>query len=143
MKKRENRLDEIRRIVRTEAIRTQRQLSERLKSLGYECTQATVSRDITELGLHKLPDGRYVPSEDVRLHRMVSELAYSVIRTNNMVLVKTSPGTAQGVAAALDAAGVEGVLGSIAGDDTILIIAADDDAADDIATRLDELRGAL
>jgi transcriptional regulator of arginine metabolism len=60
---------------------------------------------------------------------MVSELVLSVVRTNNLVLVKASPGSAQGVAAALDGAELEGILGSIAGDDTVLVIMADEESA--------------
>ena len=62
MRKRIERQEIIRRLVRRERIRTQRDLVERLKSFGYVCTQATVSRDITEMGLRKLPEGVYVLS---------------------------------------------------------------------------------
>jgi transcriptional regulator of arginine metabolism len=122
MRKRIERQEIIRRLVRRERIRTQRDLVERLKTFGYVCTQATVSRDITEMGLRKLPEGVYVLSEDLHLQRMISDLVTGVMQSEKLVLVKASAGTAAGVAAALDAAELEEVLGSIAGDDTILVI---------------------
>src|SRR5512140_135068 len=123
MRKRHERQEVIRKVVRWERIRTQRELVDRLKEQGFVCTQATVSRDVTEMGLRKLPEGVYVLAEDLHLQRMISELVLSVVRSEKLVLVKASPGTAPGVAAAVDAAGLEEVLGSIAGDDTVLIIA--------------------
>jgi transcriptional regulator of arginine metabolism len=141
VRKRLERQDVIRRIVRRERIRTQRDLVERLKAFGYVCTQATVSRDITEMGLRKLPEGVYVLAEDLHLQRMISELVQSVVRAEKLVLVKASPGTAPGVAAALDAAGLEEVLGSIAGDDTVLVIARTDEDAAALVASIDKYRG--
>ncbi len=141
MRKRRERQNEIRQIVRDERIRTQRDLVERLEANGYLCTQATVSRDITEMGLKKLPEGVYVLAEDLHLQRMISELVTGVVHTNNLMLVKASPGTAPGVAAALDAAGLEGILGSIAGDDTILVITADESSAQRLQDQIDKFRG--
>lgn len=129
MLQRRERQGEIRRIVRGSRIRTQRELVDLLKTKGYDCTQATVSRDVTDMGLRKQADGIYVLAEDLHLQRMIDELVRSVVRTNNLALVKTSPGTAQGVAAALDAADLKGILGSIAGDDTVLVITADEKSA--------------
>lgn len=122
MKKRNERHDVIREIIRNEHIKTQRALVDELKSRGFVCTQATISRDITELGLRKLPEGVYVLAEDLHLQRMVADLVVDVRRSGNLVLVKASAGSAAAVAAALDAADLPGVLGSIAGDDTILVI---------------------
>ncbi len=141
MRKRLERQDVIRRVVRRERVRTQRDLVERLKAFGFVCTQATVSRDITEMGLRKLPEGVYVLAEDLHLQRMISELVTSVVRAEKLVLVKASPGTAPGVAAAVDAAGLEEVLGSIAGDDTVLIIARSDDDAAALVDSIDKYRG--
>lgn len=143
MKKRAVRQSAIRRIVRAERIRTQRDLVERLKAEGFVCTQATVSRDVTEMGLRKLPEGVYVLAEDLHLQRMISELVVSVVGTGALVLVKSTPGTAQGVAAALDGADLEGILGSIAGDDTVLIIASDEESAVRVRDGIDKFRGAL
>jgi transcriptional regulator of arginine metabolism len=128
-RKRVERQEEIRRVVRAEEIHTQAELAGKLQEAGYECTQATVSRDMSELGLSKESGSGYVLAEDLHLHRMVSELVLSVVHTNNLVLVKASPGSAQGVAAALDGAELEGILGSIAGDDTVLVIMSDESSA--------------
>ncbi|OUP07180.1 ArgR family transcriptional regulator [Collinsella sp. An2] len=122
-KKRNGRQDAIRDIVRNKNIRTQRMLVDELKACGYDCTQATVSRDIADMGLRKLPEGVYVLAEDLHLQRMVSELVVEVLRTDNLVLIKAQPGTASGIAAAVDAAELPDVLGSLAGNDTILVIA--------------------
>lgn len=140
MKKRIDRHDVIRDIVRTERIKTQRALVDHLKNRGFVCTQATISRDITEMGLRKLPEGIYVLAEDLHLQRMVSDLVLDVRRTGNLVLVKASTGTAPGIAAALDAADLPGVLGSIAGDDTILVIGNDEEEAIEFSAAIDKLR---
>jgi len=141
VRKRLERQDVIKRVVRRERIRTQRDLVERLRAFGFVCTQATVSRDVTEMGLRKLPEGVYVLAEDLHLQRMISELVLSVVRAEKLVLVKASPGTAPGVAAAVDAAGLEEVLGSIAGDDTVLIIARSDEDAATLVDSIDKYRG--
>lgn len=122
-KKRNGRQDAIRDIVRNKDVRTQRMLVDELKACGFDCTQATVSRDIADMGLRKLPEGVYVLAEDLHLQRMVSELVVDVQRTENLVLVKAQPGSASGIAAAVDAAELPDVLGSLAGNDTILVIA--------------------
>lgn len=140
MGKRRERHDLIRAIVRQDRIRTQRDLVEALARRGQVCTQATVSRDISEIGLRKVPEGVYVLAEDQHLHRMVTEVVVSVIHTGNLVLVKTSPGTAQGVAAAMDRAELEGILGSIAGDDTVLLITENEDAAIVLRERISKFR---
>jgi transcriptional regulator of arginine metabolism len=141
MKKRLDRQDVIRRVVRRERIRTQRDLVDRLRAQGFVCTQATVSRDITEMGLKKLPEGVYVLAEDLHLQRMISELVTKVVQADAMVIVKASPGTAPGVAAALDGAGLDEVLGSIAGDDTILVITRSAADAAVIMDTIDKYRG--
>ena len=122
-KKRNGRQDAIRDIVRNKDVRTQRVLVDELRAMGFDCTQATVSRDIADMGLRKLPEGIYVLAEDLHLQRMVSELVTGVLRTDNRVMIKAQPGTASGIAAAVDAAELPDVLGSLAGNDTILVIA--------------------
>ena len=121
-KKRNGRQDAIRDIVRNKDVRTQRVLVDELRAMGFDCTQATVSRDIADMGLRKLPEGIYVLAEDLHLQRMVSELVTCVLRTDNLVMIKAQPGTASGIAA-VDAAELPDVLGSLAGNDTILVIA--------------------
>lgn len=122
-KKRNGRQDAIRDIVRNKDVRTQRVLVDELRAMGFDCTQATVSRDIADMGLRKLPEGIYVLAEDLHLQRMVSELVTGVLRTDNLVMIKAQPGTASGIASAVDAAELPDVLGSLAGNDTILVIA--------------------
>lgn len=122
-KKRNGRQDAITDIVRNKDVRTQRVLVDELRAMGFDCTQATVSRDIADMGLRKLPEGIYVLAEDLHLQRMVSELVTGVLRTDNLVMIKAQPGTASGIAAAVDAAELPDVLGSLAGNDTILVIA--------------------
>lgn len=140
MKKRNERQDAIREIIRGERIRTQKGLASQLRERGFVCTQATVSRDISEMGIRKLPEGVYVLAEDLHLKRMVSDLVEKISRTGNLVLIKASTGTAPGIAAALDAADLPGVLGSIAGDDTILVIGNDEAEAIDFESAIDKLR---
>ena len=74
MRKRQQRQEAIRRVVRAERVKTQRALVDLLRAEGFDCTQATVSRDITEMGLRKLPEGMYVLAEDLHLQRMVNDL---------------------------------------------------------------------
>lgn len=139
VKKRNSRQDAIREIVRNKNVRTQRMLVDELKAIGFDCTQATVSRDIGDMGLRKLAEGIYVLAEDLHLQRMVSELVVEVVRTGNLVIVKAQPGTASGIAAAIDAAELPAVLGSLAGNDTILVIARTDEDGE----RLEALLGKL
>jgi transcriptional regulator of arginine metabolism len=82
-----------------------------------------------------------VLAEDLHLQRMISELVTAVVQSEKLVLVKASPGTAPGVAAALDAAGLEEVLGSIAGDDTVLVIARTEDDAATLVRSIEKYRG--
>jgi len=141
MRKRIERQEAIRKIVRRERVRTQRELVDRLGQHGYDCTQATVSRDIADMGLRKLPEGVYVLAEDLHLQRMIAELVTSVVKSGQLVLIKTSAGAGQGVAAAMDAAELDEVLGSIAGDDTILVIARSDNDADLVVDNINKFRG--
>ena len=122
VKHRNSRQDAIREIIRGKSIKTQRALVDELKAMGFNCTQATVSRDISDMGLRKLPEGVYVLSEDLHLQRMLSEFVNEVLRAENLLLVKCNPGTASGVAAAIDAAGRAHALGSVSGDDTVLVV---------------------
>lgn len=138
-KKRNGRQDAIREIVRNKNVRTQRMLVDELKTFGFDCTQATVSRDIADMGLRKLPEGVYVLAKDLHLQRMVSELVVEVVRTGNLVLVKAQPGTASGIAAAIDAAELPAVLGSLAGNDTILVVARTDEDGERFETLISKL----
>ena len=138
--RRQQRQEAIRGIVRAEGVKTQRDLAERLREQGFTCTQATVSRDIVEMGLQKAPDGCYALPEEERLARLVTELVVDVKVGGTIVVIKTLPGGAQGVCAALDAAHLPGALGTVAGDDTIMIAAESFEAADQVARMVERLR---
>ncbi len=113
-------------------IETQEELAEYLKRAGFQVTQATVSRDIRDLKLTKVPseDGRWryamQPDVDPDLNekyiRVLKEGYVSMDLAQNMLVIKTVPGMAMAVCAALDAMGIKEIVGSIAGDDTILSV---------------------
>ncbi len=142
VKRRNSRQDAIRDIVRGKSIRTQRELVDELQSIGYKCTQATVSRDIADMGLRKLSDGIYVLAEDLHLQRMVSEFVGGVDRADNLVVIRCQPGTAPGVAAAVDAATLHEVIGSVAGNDTVLVVVGDADSAAELVNLVTKLSNA-
>ncbi len=139
VKRRNSRQDAIRDIVRAKSIRTQRALVEELQGIGFNCTQATVSRDIADMGLRKLSEGIYVLAEDLHLQRMVSEFVTSCEQANNLVVVKSQPGTAPGVAAAVDAASLPDVKGSVAGNDTVLVVCGSDGGANELVSLVEKL----
>jgi len=130
----------MRAIIRSKEVHTQREMIEELNKQGIHCTQATISRDINDMGLEKSHDGVYMLKEDSHLKRLAMALVLDVLSVNNLVIVKTRSGMAQGVAAAVDAARMEHLLGSIAGDDTVLLVAGDDMQAQEIVVLLDILR---
>lgn len=122
MNKRQQRHEAIRALIRENRISTHQEMTERLCQLGFNCTQATVSRDIVELGLEKSTGKYYVLPEEVRLRQAVASFMLTVQAAGNILVVKTRPGCAGSVADALDDASIEGVIGSVAGDDTILLV---------------------
>lgn len=140
VKRRNNRQDAIRDVVRGKSIRTQRALVDQLQALGFNCTQATVSRDIADMGLRKLQEGIYVLAEDLHLQRMVSEFVTNVDQADNLIVIRSQPGTAPGVAAAVDAASLPEVKGSVAGNDTVLVVSDDNEAAEDFVVLINKLR---
>lgn len=131
-----NRREAIQTIVRERKVSTQRELVDELEKLGWSCTQATISRDISEMGLHKTDEGYYMLATDSHLRKMASYLLTDVIHVSNQVLVKTTPGTALGVAAAIDAVELPGVLGCVGGNDTVLAITVDNEKAREFAELL-------
>lgn len=127
------RYTKIKEIVQSRPIETQEELAKALQEAGIEVTQATVSRDIKELMLIKVPtsDGhyRYALSQEQNMlmskNRMARLFQDSVVRVDsclNQIVIHTIPGSASMVASAIDLAKWESVIGTIAGDDTILII---------------------
>ena len=133
-------------VVEREAVRSQEQLRLRLASRGFDVTQATLSRDIKELGLLKRSsDGAYQPSgmdpatpasAIEALSRTLTEYLQSVEAVQQLVVVKTGTGQAQILAVAIDRARLPEIAGTLAGDDTILIIARDAKNAQGIAKQL-------
>lgn len=117
-------------LVSTMQIDTQEELANQLKKAGYEVTQATVSRDIRELNLTKIPDGSgrqkysFMKSDKDNLNekyiRILMEGYVSMDMAMNILVIKTVSGMAMAVAVALDALGWEEIVGCIAGDDTIM-----------------------
>lgn len=127
-----NRHARILEIIENNHIETQEELVDKLREMGMEITQATVSRDIKELRLIKVMtnDGRYkyasiAPNENTisnKLLKVFSESYVSSDYANNIVVVKTLPGMAQASASAIDSMKWTEILGTIAGDDTIMIV---------------------
>jgi transcriptional regulator of arginine metabolism len=140
----------IREIISSKEIETQDDLVAELKKAGFNVTQATVSRDIKELHLVKVPtaSGAYkysLPTGEKRfdplrkLKRTLQESFVSIDYSENLVLLKTLPGNAQAVAALLDHLDWEEMMGTIAGDDTILIISRTKDQAPQLMQRFLDL----
>lgn len=140
MGKRQLRHDAIRKIISEQDVRTQRELADLLQPAGFDCTQATISRDVVDLGLVKSQDGCYVLPEELRLSRIIVEMVVSVQPACNLVVVKTMPGAAQSVSAALDDANLDGAVGTVAGDDTLMIACISFEAAEHVAAHIDKLR---
>ena len=141
MAKREDRKSAIRSLVRAEEIRTQKELVDRLQALGFDCTQATVSRDIAEMGFVKSDGGFYALAEGLALKRLVGELALFVDAAQNIVVVKTRPGSASMLGEVIDNADIEGIVGTIAGDNTILMVVRGEQEAAEVAERIGEYAG--
>lgn len=128
-------------IIEKTAIATQEELATALEKAGYEVTQATVSRDIKELGLIKIPVGnntyKYgipgetaMPHNEDRLRRLLKELVVGLNYSENLLVLKTYPGNAQSVASLIDGAKWPEVIGTVAGDDTILLVIKDPQGGD-------------
>ena len=145
------RLSRIIETVRAAAIHSQTELSNRLAEAGIEVTQATLSRDLEELGAIKVRgvDGGsayYVIPEDgaprpvaggtTRLARLLGDLLVSHDASGNLAVLRTPPGAAAFLASAIDRAGLVDVVGTIAGDDTVLVVARDGVAGRDLGRRL-------
>lgn len=118
-------------LIQNQTISTQEEVAEALRKEGFNVTQATVSRDIKELGLIKVSIGddlsKYaLPMEitvsERRLKFMIKEFVLRYDYSENIIVLKTPPGTAQAVASVIDNAQWKEVIGTVAGDDTILLI---------------------
>ena len=134
-------------LVRRGPLPSQDDLRRELSKRGYRVTQATLSRDIHKLGLVKMPQGytlpqqaanggSHPPSTPAALERLFREFVREVREAENLLVVKTSIASAQPVALAWDAESWDEVVGTVAGDDTILVICPDKKAAQKLAARL-------
>ena len=122
-------------LIATRPVHSQEELAHMLEAQGYEVTQATVSRDIKELGLIKVPlkngngagtQFKYVEpafgkTYATRLHRVIAELVRGVRGSSNLIVLRTPPGSAMLVASAIAEAAWSEVIGTIGGDDTVLV----------------------
>ena len=138
---------EILRLIEAREIETQEQMLECLKACGIKATQATISRDIKELNLTKQQTGgvsKYVVAQTRQAHHNFSSRLKTIFRESvtsfdvaqNIVVVKTMPGLASAAAAALDGMGLEGLVGSLAGDDTVILIMRTNHVADELCQEL-------
>lgn len=140
-------------LLEREVISTAAQIVARLQSEGVAATQATVTRDLQELGTIKIRDEhgsrRIVIASSPKLsaapvdhlRRMMGEWVVSVECSGNLVVVRTPPGCAHVVASALDRSALDGVLGSVAGDDTILVIATEERGGASLVAEFQALAG--
>ncbi len=123
----------IRTLVARERLASQEDIRSRLRSLGLDATQSTISRDVEELGLARVHDHdgvRYVvpgegpaPAPLGLLRHLLAEFAMSLTPTGNILVIRTPPGAAAALGEGLDRAGLGDVAGTVAGDDTILVVA--------------------
>ncbi len=129
-------------------IRTQREITEMLQKEGYKVTQATVSRDLKELRMSKnvAYSGRCVYSSHTaliaidkdKLNKALFESVISLKYAQNNIVIKTMPGLAAAVASNLDALQNDCILGSVAGDDTIIIVTVDEESSSFISTQISQ-----
>lgn len=143
----------IEQLIEQNSVTSQGQLVELLAKSGVDATQATVSRDLEEIGAVKvrtaggeplyavpeLPKDRVAPEEHLR--RVLGDWVVEVESSSNLVVVRTPPGSAHVVASALDRASLKEILGTVAGDDTIIVVAAEKTGGSALARRLAALAG--
>lgn len=134
----------IRELVVDVGVSSQAELQTLLSERGFEVTQATISRDLTALGVHKSGNGssaRYIlgiPNQsNIEIDGALNGFGVSIQASGNIVVIRTQPSAAAVVAGAIDRAGLNSVLGTVAGDDTVLIVTADPDGGTALANALD------
>lgn len=141
-------------LLETTAVHNQPELVEHLAAIDIKATQATVSRDLEELGavkvrvpggepVYAIPEPHERPVSDDHLRRVLSEWLISAESSGNLVVLRTPPGSAHVVASALDRSSVPlpGVLGTVAGDDTLLVIAQEGCSGAELASTLRSVAG--
>jgi transcriptional regulator of arginine metabolism len=143
----------IARLLEDQAVSSQAQLVELLAADGVVATQATVSRDLEDLGAVKvrIPGGAMayaIPEHakdrtapDDHLRRVMGEFVVDVAHSGNLVVLRTPPGSAHVIGSALDRSGLPDVLGNVAGDDTLLLVCSENTSGAEVASRLAELAG--
>lgn len=144
-----NRHAKILEIIEKDFIRTQEEIADKLKKKGFDVTQATISRDIKELRLIKVmnEDGRYKYAPFNQTENTVSTKLMTIFTqsfvssdyTDNLIVIKTLPGMAQAAASAIDALGWSEIVGTIAGDDTIMIICRAEKIAEELSKRFNRI----
>ncbi len=134
-------------IVSNETIGTQKELAERLQQEGFETTQATISRDIKELLLVKVNIGgdkyKYViaqetPVTDSKLRMVLREFIISYDYSENLLILNTAPGNANTVASAIDRARWPQVIGTLAGDDTVMLVIKPKEAVQEVVEKIED-----
>jgi transcriptional regulator of arginine metabolism len=126
-------------LVESGVIQSQSDLVKELKRAGYKVTQATASRDLEEIGAVRGSNGyQLANSSDDSLARVLTteKLILSVEHSGNLVVVRTPPGGAQLLASNLDHTGIKSIIGTIAGDDTVLVVARKSNGGADLAKEL-------
>jgi transcriptional regulator of arginine metabolism len=130
---------QILKLVRARPIHTQEELAQELRKAGIAATQVTLSRDLRELRLAKTAEGyQELAEEEVgpELRLLAAEFLQDIRTAQNLVVLKTAPGHANSVAVALDAEQWPEIVGTIAGDDTVLVIAPDNTTAETVSKKL-------
>jgi len=137
---RKRRRELIRELIESRSPSSQGELVELLSSRGVVVDQSTVSRDLREMGAIRLPGGRYampgggeIPPDGEELLRGLREYALSVEASGNLVVLRTAPGNAHAMAVIMDRARLPQVAGTVAGDDTILVVVREGHRADELA----------
>jgi len=126
-------------LIHSRTIHTQEELARELKSVGVPATQVTLSRDVRELGLVKTVQGyRQIRPETggPALSTIAAEFLWEIRAAQNLIVLKTSPAHASSLAAALDRQQWPEIVGTVAGDDTVLVVTPDNDAADALRRRI-------
>ena len=135
------------------SVTSQAQVVDLLAADGVVATQATVSRDLDDLGavqvrvpggetvyaIPELPKDRLAPEDHLR--RVLGDWVADVAHSGNIVVVRTPPGSAHVVASAIDRAGLEEIIGTVAGDDTVILVASERSGGAEVARRLSALAG--
>ena len=140
----------IREIIENRVVQTQEELADMLRNEGIDVTQATVSRDIKELMLIKIPsgDGNYKygfpPDQNViyspsRMERLFRDSVTGIDFSENLIIIRSLPGTAQYIASTVDNAHWLEILGTVAGDDTVLVIVKPKEIVQDVMARFKNL----